>query len=174
MWNDTDTPLAYFISFRGHGTWLHGDERGSTDRRNNVYGTPHIPPDKTWQNHNRRELIGEPVKLNAARRQSVKAAIGETCTKRNWSLLAINVRTNHVHVVCATSGKNGELALNAFKANATRQMRQDGVWASNRSPWADKGSVRRLWNERSVANAIDYVLYGQGDDLPNFDHGPRY
>jgi len=23
MWNDTDTPLAYFISFRTHGTWLH-------------------------------------------------------------------------------------------------------------------------------------------------------
>jgi hypothetical protein len=26
-----------------------------------------------------------------------------------------------------------------------------------------------LWNEKSVARAIDYVLYGQGDDLPDFD-----
>jgi len=26
-----------------------------------------------------------------------------------------------------------------------------------------------LWNERSVARAIDYVLYGQGDELPDFD-----
>src|SRR6266566_1829504 len=25
MWNDTDTPLACFISFRTYGTWLHGD-----------------------------------------------------------------------------------------------------------------------------------------------------
>ncbi|HEY6247718.1 MAG TPA: hypothetical protein VIX17_27465 [Pyrinomonadaceae bacterium] len=35
------------------------------------------------------------------------------------------------------------------------------------SPWADKGSKTRLWNE--VANAIDYVPNGQGNDLPNFD-----
>jgi hypothetical protein len=32
MWNDTDTPLAYFISFRTYGTWLIGDSRGSIDR----------------------------------------------------------------------------------------------------------------------------------------------
>ena len=30
VWNDTDTPLAYLITFRSYGTWLHGDERGST------------------------------------------------------------------------------------------------------------------------------------------------
>jgi len=26
-----------------------------------------------------------------------------------------------------------------------------------------------LWNERSVAQAIEYVLNGQGDELPDFD-----
>ena len=35
MWNDTDTPLAYFISFRIYGTWLRGDKRGSVDRFQN-------------------------------------------------------------------------------------------------------------------------------------------
>src|SRR6185369_556860 len=29
MWNDTDIPLAYLITFRSYGTWLHGDDRGS-------------------------------------------------------------------------------------------------------------------------------------------------
>jgi len=61
------------------------------------------------------------------------------------------------------------LVLNAFKANATHQLRQDQLWPHSFSPWADKGSKIKLWNERSVANAIDYVLYGQGNDLPNFD-----
>ncbi len=32
MWNDTDIPLAYLITFRCYGTWLHEDERGATDR----------------------------------------------------------------------------------------------------------------------------------------------
>ena len=169
MWNDTDIPLAYFISFRAHGTWLHGDARGSTDRHNNRYGSPHISENKLWLAHNRQKLIGDPVKLNADRRRAVENAIRETCSIRDWSLFAVNIRTNHVHTVVATGGKAGELALNAFKANATRQMREDGCWRSERSPWADKGSCRRLWNENSISNAIDYVLYGQGDDLPDFD-----
>ena len=62
-----------------------------------------------------------------------------------------------------------ERALTAFKANATRQMREDGCWRRDSSPWAEKGSNRYLWNERSVAQAIDYVLYGQGDEPPDFD-----
>ena len=169
MWNDTETPLAYFITFRAHGTWLHGDERGSTDRHNNIYGTPHIPPNQPWEAYNQKKSIGEPVKLTALRRKSIKAAIQETCAIRRWDLEAFNVRTTHVHTVVDTRGRKGELALNAFKANATRKMREDGCWQSDRSPWADKGSVRRLWNERSVANAIDYVLNGQGNDLPDFD-----
>jgi hypothetical protein len=32
-----------------------------------------------------------------------------------------------------------------------------------------KGSKRYLWNEQSVAKAIEYVLYGQGDELPDFE-----
>ena len=48
-------------------------------------------------------------------------------------------------------------------------MREDGCWQSELSSWGDKGSKRYLWNERSVERAIDYVLYVQGDDLPDFD-----
>lgn len=33
MWNDTEIPLAIFFAFRAYGTWLHGDERGSVDRK---------------------------------------------------------------------------------------------------------------------------------------------
>ena len=60
--------------------------------------------------------------------------------------------------------------MTAFKANATKQMRNDEGWHFEHSPWAEKGSKRNLWNERSIANAIDYVLNGQGDDLPDFDY----
>ena len=41
-----DIPLAYLISFRAYGTWLHGDRRGSVDRFHNRYGTPRIPPNE--------------------------------------------------------------------------------------------------------------------------------
>ena len=96
-------------------------------------------------------------------------AIEDTCMKRGWYLWAKNVRTNHAHAVVTAIEWDPELVLNALKANATREMRQNGCWPFAHSPWAEKGSKRRLWNERSLANAIDYVLNGQGDDLPDFD-----
>ncbi|HEY8187807.1 MAG TPA: hypothetical protein VIF64_17180, partial [Pyrinomonadaceae bacterium] len=75
----------------------------------------------------------------------------------------------HIHTVVSANQKKPELVLNAFKSNATRQLREDGLWPHPFSPWADKGSKGRLWNEKSVARAIDYVINGQGDDLPDFD-----
>ena len=168
MWNDTDTPLAYFISFRTYGTWLHGDQRGSIDRFHNQYRSPYIPANDSWRTYNERRLKAKPLILNARERASVKEAIRETCKIRKWSLLALNVRTNRVHSV-VSANRRSDLVLNAFKANATRQLREDGLWIHPFSPWADKGSKRKLWNEQSVARAIDYVLYGQGDELPDFD-----
>jgi REP element-mobilizing transposase RayT len=169
MWNDTDIPLAFLITFRSYGTWLHGDERGSVNRFRNQYKSRRLPPEKKWVETNRRRLRREVVTLTATQRVCVAEAVLETCQIRQWNLYAINVRTNHVHTVADIGSKKPEIALNAFKANATRKMREDGYWQSEFSPWVDKGSNRYLWNERSVARAIDYVLYGQGDDPPDFD-----
>jgi len=107
--------------------------------------------------------------MNAACRKSVDKAIRETSSKRKWDVLAINVRTNHAHSVIAIGAKCPDLALIALKANATRQLREDGLWPHEHSPWAEKGSKRRLWNERSVWEACDYVNNRQGPDLPDFD-----
>jgi REP element-mobilizing transposase RayT len=169
MWNDTDIPLAIFFTIRTYGTWLHGDERGSVDRFENTYGTPRITPNTNWLKHNEQALNHPPVILDAAQRQSVEKAIRDTCEKRHWDLLAINVRTNHFHAVIDIGAKKASLARTALKANATRQMREDGVWNLEHSPWAEKGSKRKLWNEKSVGEAIDYVINGQGEELPKFD-----
>jgi REP element-mobilizing transposase RayT len=75
--------------------------------------------------------------------------------------MAINVRTNHVHAVISIGAKNSKPALIALKANASRDERRWAVeWQLD--PWAEKGSRRKLWNERSVFEACDYVLNRQG------------
>ena len=79
------------------------------------------------------------------------------------------MRTNHVHVVASIGDAKPENALNSFKAYTTRKMRERSLWHSGSSPWADKGSKRNLWNERSIELAIDYVINGQGSELPEFD-----
>ena len=169
MWNDTDVPLAVFFTFRCYGTWLHGDERGAVDRNNNLYGSPKIPANSNWRKHNEQLLLYPQVKLNAASRRSVEKAIRDACIKRGWTLLAINVRTNHVHVVIAIGVKKPKDVLIALKANSTRQLREDGLWFHEHTPWADKGSKRNLWNEKSISEACNYVTNEQGDQLPDFD-----
>jgi REP element-mobilizing transposase RayT len=150
---------------------VDGDTRGSIDRFHNRYKSPYLPANDRRYNRSRRALKSRPQRLNSARRKRVDRAIREVCEHRRWLLYAHNVRTTHVHVVVSIGSVKPGRALNAFKAYATRRMRQDGNWRKPHSPWADKGSKRRLWNERSLALAIDYVLYDQGDDPPDFD-GP--
>jgi REP element-mobilizing transposase RayT len=169
MWNDTDIPLGYLITFRCYGTWLHGDDRGSVDAFHNRYKAPYALPNRARHRHNQGTLKGEAVLLDASQRASVEAAIRETCTIRKWILHALSVRTNHVHTVVSAGDRKPELALNALKANSTRRMRQDGNWQHDYSPWVDRGSKRCLWNERSLERAVDYVINGQGDQLPDFD-----
>ena len=128
-----------------------------------------MPRNDSWWKYNKKKLRTAPLTLKGKHRRAVRAAINETCRIRKWSCYALNVRSNHVHAVVAARNKKPELILGAFKANATRELREGGLWPHSFSPWADGGSKRRLWNEQSISQAIDYVLYGQGDDLPDFD-----
>ena len=168
-WNDREIPIAYLFTFRCYGTWLHGDERGSVNRFRNQFRTRRLPRVKAWIDKNKGRLKSNPVRLDSRMRRIVEEAISETCTIRRWQVIAINVRTNHVHAVLSIGTKNPSAALNAMKANATRKLRENGLWDSNRSPWSARGSKRYLWNEKSVFHASDYVLNGQGGELPEFD-----
>jgi REP element-mobilizing transposase RayT len=169
MWNDTDIPLAYLITFRCYGTWLHGDERGSIDRHNNGFKSPYRPPNKQLEKFSARLLKSKPVNLDARKREFTELAIREVCEYRNWILRAINVRTNHVHLVVSTGDSSSSKALNSFKSYSTRKFRENDCWNFSHSPWAEKGSKRHLWNEQSIEKAVDYVINGQGDELPDFD-----
>ncbi len=120
MWNNTDIPLAFLITFRSYGTWLHGDERGSVNRFRNQYKSPQLPPEKKWLETNTRRLKKAIVMLDPAQRHCVEVASRETCEIRGWHLHAINVRTNHVHLVVSAGEKKPEIVLNACKSNATR------------------------------------------------------
>jgi len=164
-------PLAYLITFRCYGTWLHGDVRGSVDYAHNIYGTPFLATDDKRKEEEQRRLKQLPVRLDEAHRIVVDKAVREVCCHRGWTLLAINVRTNHVHVV-VSAGCESKKVLNDFKVYATRRMREAGVWKGGFTPWAKKGSRRYLWTEQQVERACNYVINHQGDDLiPSFtDH----
>jgi REP element-mobilizing transposase RayT len=156
-------PLAYLVTFRTYGTWLHGDERGSVDRKHNVYGTPRLDPNANRKNAETIQLIHAPITLNEAQRKVVETAVREVCRYRGYALLAVNARTNHVHAVISSAGKP-EPILNVLKAYATRKLRQTGLISASTNLWVRHGSTRYLWKERHVEKAMNYVLYGPGED----------
>lgn len=166
--DDNDFPLAYLITIRCYGTWLHGDQRGSMNRRQNVFGTPRIESRPNLQDAETQELKHSAITLNAPQRGVVEKAIREVCRYREYHLRAINVRTNHVHSV-VTACKKPEPIMEAFKAYATRALRNASLLSAAVRPWARHGSTVYLWKERHVEKAVEYVIDGQGDELPKFD-----
>ena len=157
-----DEPLAFFITFRTYGTWLHGDPRGSVDRFHKRVGTPKLPPNRMRQQYEAGLLKRKPVRLTLKQREAAADGIREICKKRNWGLWAVNVRTNHAHVVVTASCHSKKVRA-ALKANATKVMREQGGWRDSHSPWADKGSRVKIETRRHLIAAIVYVLYDQGE-----------
>jgi REP element-mobilizing transposase RayT len=162
--NTSGVPLAYLITIRSYGTWLHGDARGSIDRHNNSYGWPYAPRNHTLESHIKKTLAHEPILLDAKSREAIEMSITNTCTTLKWRLYAQNARTNHVHVV-VSSLRHPDKVLLSLKAYATHYLRERGLWTKDGTPWAEKGSKRFLWTEDDVRWAVDYVLNRQGDPL---------
>ncbi len=160
----SDGPLAYLITFPTYGSWLHGDERGSVDREHNLPGTPLLEPDQTRRARNIERLQHRPVVLERARRAVVRRTIVEVAEYRDWTLRAVNVRTNHVHIVIGAP-ETPERIMNALKSWSTCRMVQAGVFRPKTRAWVRHGSTRYLWKPDQVQAACRYVCEGQGVDL---------
>jgi REP element-mobilizing transposase RayT len=170
---------TYLLTYHTYGTWLHGDERRSVDRHHNIPETETLPPDARRYGAARARLKHGPTLLDACRRRIVEATIREVCAYRGWHLHAVNVRTNHVHVVVSASVPP-EKVLTDLKAWATRRMVEARAISPGTKVWSRHGSTRYLWTDRSIDDACQYVVEGQGIDLlkdavrPSEDEtGPR-
>ena len=166
---DSSYPLAYLITFKCYGTWVHGDARGSVDRKTfNRYGTAKMPARLSLKESDITQLKAPSLKLDASQRAAVETAIREVCTFRQYELIAINVRTNHAHVIVAANIKP-EPIMNSFKSYATRKLRSENLVSLTDKVWSRHGSTKYLWTEKHIESAIDYVLYGQDNDVFELD-----
>lgn len=157
-------PLAYLITFRTYGTWLHGDARGSVDRDHNAYESPMLPPNAGLALAEAAQLQHAAIVLSEAHRATVAEAIERICHDRGWTLSALNVRTNHVHAVVAAPDPP-ERVMHAMKSFATRRLREMRLVGEDRRLWSRHGSTRYLWKPREVQEACRYVVESQGDEL---------
>ncbi len=158
------TPLAYHLTWTTYGTWLPGDERGWVKS-----GSAGIQePDPRRHEEARAHLAEAAVLLTNEQRGVVTQTIRDHCRIRRWQLHAVNVRTNHVHVV-VSADRAPEEVMNQLKAWCSRRLSdQAGLSgpvarrAGRRRWWTEHGSTKWITEDDYLQNAIAYVLERQG------------
>lgn len=116
-------PRGYFLTWTTYGTWLHGDDRGSVDDWNNTPLTSPIMPQPTRAQRATARMSDPPLVLDEEMRDVVDDAIRRHCEFREWPLVAVNVRTNHVHCVVRWKGQPPERVMTELKTWSTRALK---------------------------------------------------
>ena len=178
-----ESPDRYWLlTWTTYGTWLPGDERGSVTTirdesggpwyRPNEYGTPVVPPSSGLECLARGRMHGPPVRLNQEMAEIATHQFRETASYRGWSILALAVMANHVHVVMDVPGDpDPAQLLRDLKSYGARALNkrfgrpESGTW------WTAGGSRRILKEDHSVSAAIQYVM-NQDNPLVLWNRAP--
>lgn len=158
-------PLGHFLTWVTYGTRLHGDVRGTVDRDHKTYGTPYVAHDEVKRSKRIDDLGQQPFLIDPKARGVLVLAIESHADIRKWHIHALNVRTNHIHLVVSGTAAPSR-ALNEFKAYCTRHLRSEKLIAADRKVWARGGSTRWLWTSYHLDRACWYTRHAQGPDLP--------
>ncbi|MBK9974356.1 MAG: transposase [Planctomycetes bacterium] len=107
------------------------------------------------------------IQMTGPMRKCVREAITQHRDFKHWQLSALNVRTNHVHVVVSAPDATASHALNSLKARATRRLRDCSLLKSDQPIWTSRGSQVVLKDLESFNRAVHYVNFEQGPALPD-------
>ena len=109
---NTGDPIAYFVTWTAYGTWLPGDERGWNQKGN--FET--LAPNPLAKDAAIAKMKEAPFLLSIEDRRIVNETIMAHCEIRAWDLHAVNVRSNHVHVVVTAVDYKPDVVASQFKA----------------------------------------------------------
>jgi REP element-mobilizing transposase RayT len=168
---------AWLLSNTTYGTWLLGDPRGSVTSVRDVrpgdepspFRFEHDLPGEPWEEAlpglHRSALVqmkGAPIYLDREKAETLLGQFQETATYRRWTLRAVAIMANHFHlVVVVADDPDPRKVLADFKAYGSRALNRRYGKPPAETWWTDKGSKRKLRDERALADAIYYVLYKQ-------------
>jgi hypothetical protein len=128
--------VVHLLTFHCYATHLRGSEEGSVDRPRPTRGGP-IAPSPALIRYGQHAMTDPVASLSLEESQTVLDAFVETCTHRNWPLLAAHVRSTHVHLV-VDGIQEPSNAIRDLKAYASRALNRRGAkrWWGTRRPCA--------------------------------------
>jgi REP element-mobilizing transposase RayT len=148
-------------------SWHHGDQRGFRSRGHRIHSSgdyKNRPPAgeheglKQYQS----EISGEPIDISAALRACVGQTIVAALLGMNNRILAASVGDRHSHIVVEMP-----IDLPAVKRIFGQAKRKSSRSVKDRLPgsvWGAVGTYKWVKDREHLENAVDYVLYEQGDD----------
>ncbi|MCY2979071.1 MAG: transposase [Planctomycetota bacterium] len=148
-------PLAFFITWPTYGTWLPGDQRGWVE-----YHHGWQLPNTNLEQYCRACMTEKQCLLSAEERKIVLSQILETCEHRKWVHFASDCRSNHSHIVIGSANTSPKKIRKDIKAWCTRRLRERSR-PEQEHWWAERGSIRYIWNEESLDTVMRYVTEAQ-------------
>lgn len=152
--------LAIHWTATTHGTWLHGDRRGSWR-----FGRL-IDADLGLERESQGRMTRQATRLDADDRQSVAAAFGEALTEHRQRAFAATVQATHVHLVLAPLREDIRKVIARLKHRSTMALRANspailagvtGIGQDGRTTWTAGRYYEFIFDERHLANLIEYV-----------------
>ena len=169
---------CWLLTSTFYGQWLPGDPRGCVtnvlDRRPGDPATErrikHAGPGEEFEEampglHSAAIALlkGPPVAVDLPQAEQLFEQFQETAAHRGWTLHAVSIMFNHVHLVVEAPPEVGKTELlRNFKSYASRRLnrkfgpRPSGTW------WTEHGSCKPV---RNLAAAIFYVCHRQPKPL---------
>ena len=148
-------PLAFFITWPTYGTWLPGDQRGWI-KLNSGWELPQ--PKLELECSSRMNEVA--CKLSKSETRIVERQAVETCDHRGWILHAVACLSNHAHFVVAATDTDPAKIRADLKAWCTRRLKENSK-TERVNWWADRGSIRWVWNQNSLEKVIEYMNEAQ-------------
>lgn len=144
-----------------HGTWLHGDPRGSW-RNGKLIG-----PDLFIEQAVREQMRDGAIVLSDEERGIVAGVFGDAVVDNDWLIYAVTIQATHAHVVFGALREPIERVIAMMKYRSAKR-----VMADRRARGIEVG--RSLWGEgrycvyvddvQQMRNTIAYVeQHDQGD-----------
>jgi REP element-mobilizing transposase RayT len=148
--------IGYMITWTTYGTWLQGDKRGFF-KNGEVLGE-----NKGLEAVNKEAQKYDAVTLNRRQRQIIETAILEEARRIGEKILAISVRSNHVHIVIDGGMNPVDEVVSGFKNAGYFAIRKEG---SCGRIWTRGYDKRYCFDKESLQERIRYAK-GQDKKTP--------
>jgi REP element-mobilizing transposase RayT len=140
--------IGYMITWTTYGSWLQGDNQRY------VKNGKTLPRNDKLKLANQKQQKSQTVKLNAKQRQIAEQAILQEAQRVNQKVLALTIRSNHVHIVAKVSAESIEQVVHRYKYSATMALRNCGV---RNKIWSRGFDKKFCFSDREIECKIRYI-----------------